>query len=64
MDGRDSMGNEENAGRDLFLKSAYYTGKLLHATDLIREQNYGNSKLEFLNRKFYGWGIIEGCDML
>lgn len=63
MDGRDSMGNEENAGRELFLKSAYYTGKLLHATDLIREQNYGNSKQEFLNRKFYGWGIIEGLEV-
>lgn len=63
MDGRDSMENGKNAGDELFLKSAYYTGKLLHATDLVREQNYGNSKLEFLNRKFYGWGIIEGLEV-
>lgn len=57
------MGNEEKAGSGLFLKTAYYTGKLLHATDLVREQNYGNSKLEFLNRKLYGWGIIEGLEV-
>jgi len=57
------MGSDENAGSSLFLKSAYYTGKLLHATDFIRDQSYGNSKLEFLNRKFHGWGIIEGLEV-
>ncbi len=57
------MGSDENTGSSLFLKSAYYTGKLLHATDFIRDQNYGNSKLEFLNRKFHGWGIMEGLEV-
>ncbi|MCM1057176.1 MAG: hypothetical protein NC517_06165 [Firmicutes bacterium] len=44
----------------LFVKNRYYPGKLLHASDFVREQEYGNAKLEFLNRKFHGWGIIQG----
>lgn len=47
----------------MFEKSAYYPGKLLHASDFIREQTYGNSKLEFINRKFHGWGIVEGLEV-
>lgn len=46
-----------------FVKSAYYTGKLLHASDLVREQRYGSSKLEFITRKFLGWGILEGLEV-
>ncbi len=57
------MGKDEGADGCPFLKSAYYTGKLLHAADFVREQKYGNDKLEFLNRKFYGWGIIEGLEI-
>lgn len=57
------MGNDDGREDYPFLKSAYYTGKLLHAADFIREQKYGNSKLEFVNRKFHGWGIIEGLEV-
>ena len=57
------MGNDEGREDYPFLKSAYYTGKLLHAADFIREQKYVNSKLEFVNRKFHGWGIIEGLEV-
>ncbi len=46
-----------------FVKNHYYTGKLLHASDFINEQEYGNRKLEFINRKFHGCGIIEGLDV-
>lgn len=46
-----------------FIKNHFYPGKLLHAGDFIREQEYGNSKLEFLNRKFHGYGIIEGLQL-
>lgn len=56
----------ENGGSSMdypFLKSAYYAGKLLHASDFRREQEYGSSKLEFINRKFHGWGIIEGLEV-
>lgn len=47
----------------LFVKNRYYPGKLLHASDFVREQEYGNAKLEFLNRKFHGWGIIQGLEV-
>lgn len=51
---------DENRKQRPFIKNNFYPGKLLHAGDFIREQEYGNSKLEFLNRKFHGYGIIEG----
>ncbi|MCM1539769.1 MAG: hypothetical protein NC121_00730 [Blautia sp.] len=57
------MENEKSADSYPFLKSTYYMGKLLRATDLTREQDYGNSKREFMNRKFCGWGIIEGLEV-
>lgn len=44
----------------LFVRNRYYPGKLLHAADFTREQEYGNGKLNFLNKKLYGTGIIEG----
>lgn len=43
-----------------FVKNQYYPGKLLHAGDFIHEQEYGNRKLEFINRQLHGWGIVEG----
>lgn len=43
-----------------FVRSTYYPGKLLRASDFVREQEYGKGRLEFVNRKFYGRGIIEG----
>lgn len=43
-----------------FVRSAYYPGKLLRASDFVREQEYGKSRLEFINRKIHGRGIIEG----
>lgn len=46
-----------------FVRTHYYPGKLLHAGDLINEQEYGNCKLEFINRKFHGCGIIEGLEV-
>lgn len=57
------MGSEGTGDGCPFQKSTFYTGKLLHATDLVREQKYGNSKLEFMNRTFYGWGIIQGLEV-
>ena len=53
--------NESTGGP--FLKSGYYTGKLLHAADFIRDQKYVNDKLEFINRKFHGQGIAEGLEV-
>lgn len=47
----------------LFVRNRYYPGKLLHAADFTREQEYGNGKLNFLNKKLYGTGIIEGLDI-
>lgn len=52
-----------NMERYMFVKNRYYPGKLLHASDFIREQEYGNAKLEFLNRKLHGWGIIQGLEV-
>ncbi|MDE6700030.1 MAG: hypothetical protein K2K10_03315 [Acetatifactor sp.] len=46
-----------------FIKNCYYPGKLLHASDFIKEQEYGSRKLEFMNRKFQGCGIIEGLEV-
>lgn len=57
------MENEDRKNSYPFLKSTYYTGKLLHASDFLREREYGSSKLEFINRKFHGWGIIEGLEV-
>ncbi|MCM1064964.1 MAG: hypothetical protein NC420_10935 [Eubacterium sp.] len=57
------MEKEKSADSYPFLKSVYYTGKLLRATDLTREQDYGDRKREFMNRKFCGWGIIEGLEV-
>lgn len=57
------MENDKNKSNVPFVKSSYYPGKLLHASDFIREQEYGNRKLEFINRKFHGWGIIEGLEI-
>lgn len=57
------MGNDEGRGDRLFVRSAYYPGKLLHAGDFITDQEYGNRKLAFLNRKLFGWGILEGLEV-
>lgn len=57
------MENRKNQDRYLFIRNRYYPGKLLHASDFVREQEYGNAKLEFLNRKFHGWGIIQGLEV-
>lgn len=46
-----------------FIKNNYYSGKLLRASDFIREQEYVNKKLAFINRSFHGRGIIEGLDV-
>lgn len=60
---RNCMENQKNKDRYLFVRNRYYPGKLLHASDFVREQEYGNAKLEFLNRKFHGWGIIQGLEV-
>ena len=57
------MENQNSKDGYLFIKNRYYPGKLLHADDFVREQEYGNAKLEFLNRKFHGWGIIQGLEV-
>ena len=57
------MENDNDGINAPFVKSAYYPGKLLRASDFIREQEYGNRKLEFINRKFHGWGIVEGLEI-
>lgn len=61
------MGTEEKkdgaAMERPFVRSAYYPGKLLRASDFEREQEYGKSRLEFINRKFHGGGIIEGLKL-
>lgn len=57
------MEKQKNRDRYLFVKNRYYPGKLLHASDFVREQEYGNAKLEFLNRRFHGWGIIQGLEV-
>ena len=54
---------ESEASDITFIKNHYYPGKLLCASDFLREQEYGNRKLEFINRKFHGCGIIEGLDV-
>ena len=58
-----SVKNFELSNGYPFVKSAYYTGKLLHASDLVREQKYGSGKLEFVIRNFLGWGILEGLEV-
>lgn len=57
------MGQQEHREKDLFVRNRYYPGKLLRAVDFEREQEYGNAKLEFVNRKFHGCGIIEGLEV-
>lgn len=57
------MENRKDSEGYLFVKNRYYPGKLLHASDFVREQEYGNAKLEFLNRRFHGWGIIQGLEV-
>ncbi|MCM1119710.1 MAG: hypothetical protein NC543_10160 [bacterium] len=57
------MDNEKNASKYSYIRSAYYSGKLLRASDFTTDQEYGNSKLEYINRKFHGWGIVEGLQV-
>lgn len=57
------MESQKDRGRYLFIKNRYYPGKLLHASDFVREQEYGNAKLYFLNRQLHGWGIIQGLEV-
>lgn len=57
------MGQQENKEKFLFVRNRYYPGKLLRAEDFVREQAYENAKLEFVNRKFHGGGIIEGLEV-
>lgn len=53
----------ENGEGGSFVRNNYYPGKLLRAGDFVREQRYGNAKLEFVNRKLHGSGIIEGLEV-
>ncbi len=53
----------EMVEKGLFIKNRYYPGKLLHAGDFIKEQEYGSRKLEYINHKFWGCGIIEGLEV-
>lgn len=55
---------DDRTKRYPLIKNNFYPGKLLHASDFIREQEYGNDKLEFLNRKFHGYGIIDGLQVV
>lgn len=43
-----------------FIKTRYYPGKLLHASDFINEQEYVDRKLGFISCGLYGYGIIGG----
>ena len=56
------MGRDESREDSLFVRSAYYPGKLLHAGDFITDQEYGNRKLAFIIRNLHGWGILEGLE--
>lgn len=57
------MGQQEHKEEYLFVRNRYYPGKLLRAEDFVREQEYGSAKLEFVNRKLHGCGIIEGLEV-
>ncbi len=57
------MDRYEMDGKGLFIKNRYYPGKLLHAGDFMKEQEYGSRKLEFINHKLLGCGIIEGLEV-
>lgn len=57
------MKHDSKTADAAFIKNNYYSGKLLRAADFVREQEYGNKKLEFINRSFHGCGIIEGLDV-
>lgn len=62
-DGRARMAYQSGISNTAFVKNHYYPGKLLCASDFLREQEYGNGKLEFINRKFHGCGIVEGLEV-
>lgn len=55
--------NSRNQKNAPFIRNQYYPGKLLHASDFVREQEYGKRKLEFVNRKFHGCGMIDGMEI-
>lgn len=57
------MDRQENNEGYSFVRNNYYPGKLLRAGDFVREQEYGNAKMEFVNRKLHGSGIIEGLEV-
>ncbi len=57
------MEAEEKIKEHSFVRTHYYPGKLLHASDFEGEQEYGNGKREFLNRKLGGCGIVEGLEV-
>lgn len=57
------MERQENKEGYSFVRNNYYPGKLLRAGDFVREQEYGNAKMEFVNRKLHGSGIIEGLEV-
>lgn len=57
------MRAEKKLQNNPFVKNRYYSGKLLHASDFENEQKYHNEKLEFINRRFHGYGIIKGLDV-
>lgn len=56
--------NGQKLGKAMFVRNHYYPGKLLHASDFVREQEYVEKKRAFAGRKFYGSGIIDGLDVL
>lgn len=43
-----------------FERNRFYSGKLLTSYDFEWEQQYFNDKRSFLNRMYYGWGIVNG----
>ncbi len=55
--------NRKKAKGTPFIKNHYYPGKLLHASDFVREQEYGSKKLAFANQKFHGSGIVDGLSV-
>lgn len=50
----------EHPANSPFIKTRYYPGKLLHASDFINEQEYLDRKLGFISSGLYGYGIIGG----
>ena len=48
-----------------FERSQFFTGQVLTADDLQREQDYHRDKARLHNRFMYGWGVVarpEGLD--